>query len=227
MRVITPASRHPAMPYRRATYTTYKKSYSRKPYTGRKLNLRQKKEVKRLIGSDEELKAIDTSVLLGPDAAGSVIKLTSPPQGDGVSARDGDQIQIKRLRVRLNMIGGDSTNILRVIIFRWAMNDSVAAPTVLDVLQSAGPLSMYQYTSLRQNEFHIVADRTFTFTLNGPNDKLFEAVFYGRRIGKKNVHFNAGLTTGTDQFYLIAISDSVAAPHPSIGGTTRFEYTDS
>lgn len=65
-------------------------------------------------------------------------------------------------------------------------------------------------------------------TANGSNgDRLVLGKVWGRKIGKKKLVFNtAGATTGTDQFYLLAISDSTAAPHPSLGGYIRYNYVD-
>jgi len=193
----------------------------------RKLTPLQKKQVKQLISKEEELKAKDSSVLSSVDAGGVISKFLVPPQGDGVSDRNGDAIKLKRLRVRLHLIGADSTNVIRAIIFRWNNNDGTTVPVIGDVLQTLSTASQYQYTSDRQNEFHIVADKTFTFSLNGTNAKDWIIAYYGRKLGKKSLTFNAALTTGTDMLYLLLLSDSVAAPHPTVGGTCRLEYTDS
>jgi len=193
----------------------------------RKLTPLQKKQVKQLISKDEELKAKDSAIAAAVDAGGVISKFQVPTQGDGVSDRNGDAIKLKRLRVRLHLIGADSTNVIRAIIFRWNNNDSTSVPVIADVLQTLNAVSQYQYTSDRQNEFHIVADKTFTFSLNGTNAKDWIIAYYGRKLGKKSLIFNASLTTGTDMLYLLLLSDSVASPHPTIGGYCRLEYTDS
>lgn len=206
------------MPYRR-------RGYRRRRPRGSKLTKKQKTQVKRLIGNSEELKAVDSTILTSVDASGSVILLAHPAQGDGVSFRNGDEIKLKKLIMSLNVVGADTTNICRFIIFRWSQNNNVTSPIVTDVLQTLNAMSMYNYTSVNQGKVFIVYDRVLTFSAYGTNDKLIKGSVWGRRLGKKILHFNAGTTNGTDQFYLLKITDSVAANHPGVAGYIRMEYT--
>lgn len=186
------------------------------------------KKVKRAIARNNESDAIDTNVLSSPDAGGSIYKVVMPTQGDNVSQRDGDQIHLKAMYVRLAVALADSYNFTRLIFFRWSQNDSIAAnvPTVSDVLQSVNYMAQYNYTSIESNKLHIISDYTYSLSDTGTRNVTFIQKFYGKKLGKKKVYFNAALTTGTDMIYMLFITDSVAASHPTIGGTIRVIYDD-
>lgn len=212
------------MPYSRsAKKTTYR---SRKTATGRKLNYRQKREVKRLIGNRTETKFIDFSVNSNIDAGGSISAMTPPPQGVKDSERIGDSIQLKKLVYNLSFAGADTTNICRFIIFRWALNSATSTPTVTDILQIATPSSLYNYDQYNQGKFHIVYDRSFACTAVGWNLYIARGALWGKKLGRKKMMFNEAATTGLHQFYWLAITDSIAASHPQVIGNMRLEYSD-
>jgi hypothetical protein len=192
------------------------------------LNSVQKREVKQLASIPKELNAIDTSFLQSIDANGTVTKLLMPAQGDGVSERNGDKIWLKRIRLRFSMIYGDTTNTFRLILFRWTQDNSIPAnvPSTLDVLQGLNALQQYNFTHKQANQVHIIYDRTLTLSTNGTPNRVIDQVLYGKRLGKKKIIFDAAITTGTDQIYVLAISDSIAVPHPALAGYVRVEYTD-
>lgn len=212
------------MPYRRraVVYKPKRRVYARK------LNDRQKVQVKRLIGTSEEVKAVD-SFFSGQDvtAAGTITLLAHPSQGDGISQRNGDIIKLKKLVLNIHLTGADTTNVCRHIIFRWTQNNNVTAPVVTDVLQNLSAASMYNFTSEHQKKVHIVSDRTINFSSGGMNAYTIRGALWGRKLGKKKLTFNAATALGTDQFYSLVITDSVAASHPQMGGYIRMEYCDS
>lgn len=213
------------MPYKK----TYKRTAYKKKSYGAKLNPRQKKEVKRLVAGTTEVKAVDTWCNQSPDAAGSVTKINVPAQGVTVSHRVGDKIHLKKLSFNLNTIVGDTTNIVRLIIFRWTQNDAIAAnaPGVTDVLQAGNPTAFYNFTTSTEAKVRVLYDKTLYLSSMGSMDRPYRGMLYGKRLGKKNIEFNAAILTGTDMIYYLLISDSIAATHPSVIGYFRLEYTDA
>lgn len=211
-------------------YRRKRATYRRKRIAGqRKLNPRQKKQVKRLITGTQELKAIDTAVLQSPTGAGLCQVLTMPSQGDSLSTRDGDEILLKKLSCRLNVISADNTNIVRLIVFRWRADNTTAAnvPIPTNILQNLNATAFYNYTAFRSNEMTILYDKLVALSSTGSQDMIIRRDLYGKNLGKKRITFDAAVITGTDQIYYLLISDSVAAPHPQVGGYFRLEYTDS
>lgn len=189
----------------------------------------QKKQVKRLISGTQELKARDTFINAAPTAAGVIQLLNLPAQGLGVSERLADEIILKRLMFRLNVLGADATNIVRCIIFRSSQDNTIGAnfPTPNSVLQNLSTMSLYNFTSDRDNDISVLYDRTITVSAGGTYDIAFRGNLFGKRLGRKKLIFDAAVLTGTGQIYILMISDSVAGPHPTVGGYMRIEYTDS
>lgn len=213
------------MPYRYVR----KGRVRRRAGRGRGLTKHQRSQVKRLVTRQQEIKAIDTGVLQSPTAAGIVSVLNMPAQGDSLSTRDGDEIVVKKLQFRLNMIIADTTNIVRLVVFRWADDNTLAAniPTPNQVLQTLSATSFYNYTTYRDGQMVPIYDRTWALSSGGDQDKFVKGSIYGKKLGKKKIIFDAAVITGNDQIYYMLISDSVGAPHPSVGGNFRMTYTDS
>nr|QGF19360.1 hypothetical protein [Antarctic circular DNA molecule] len=185
-----------------------------------------KATIKRLITSLAEHKYYDnfaTGLAMIPTGliqAG----LTTPVQGTGDGQRVGDKVTILSLTIKFDIIGADTTNACRVIIFRWGMP---TVPVPADVFQTAGVVTTYNslpnYDRVGQKQLRVLYDRTFSTTANGTNA-------YSRRIriGKNAgpLEFNNGAITGTGLIYGLFISDSQIAPHPSLSWYSRLTYTD-
>lgn len=220
------------MPYRAKKYAG-KRMYRRK---GTKLNKRQKKEVKRLITGIEEHKFSDTALLGSIITSNSPTIVSAPAQGSGSNQRVGDDINIKRMKLRCSISGGgavlgvaDQFNVVRCVIFRWSQNNNVTAPVLADVFQypAASFTSPLNWDSIDQGKIKVCMDRTFTYTQSGTQVRSIIADIYGKRLHGSKVKYNAGATTGVNQFYIHFVSDSTVAPSPAVIGYLRYEYTDS
>lgn len=211
------------MPYNKKVM----QKHGRRP--GSKLSVVQKKQVKRLITGVQEIKAIDSTVSGSPSDTGVISRVLTPAQGDGLSQRSGDQIILKALQFRLSIIGADNTNKVRIIIFRWSQDNSIGAnvPTVNGVLQNIDVMSFYNYTSYKNDRMTILYDRTVSTTFTDANQVVVLHTLYGKKLGRKVLEFNAASTLGTNQIYMLLISDSVAISHPTVTGYMQLRYTDS
>jgi hypothetical protein len=103
---------------------------------------------------------------LNPATAGSIFNLTRAiVLGDGSNQRDGAQITVRHLTVRLN-VRATATSTLRMIIFSDMMCQG--DPAVTDVLSTATWVS--NYSDVIQNEqrrFVIHADKHYDLSVNG------------------------------------------------------------
>lgn len=198
----------------------------------RGLNKRQKTTVKRLISNTQEKKhfLVTNASGISQSTVGTITKLSSIAQGDSDTDRDGDRLTLKSLRFTATISNSDTYNRFRVILFRWNPDDSTA-PTVGDILQnSAGNLlDVLLPTHLdKSSNFHVIHDRTYTTATDGANEAIgVKKTFYGKRLGTKTIQYNAGLTTGFRNVYMLTVSDSGAAAHPYIYYTSLLKYTDS
>lgn len=193
----------------------------------RKLNKRQKTQVKRLIGSRTESKIIDTAILNVADAAGVFQRLNTPAQGDAYNERAGDAIKLEKVSWRLSMTYADATNVLRMIVFRWGLDASVTSPTTSDVLQALNALAYPKYQTEVEDRVRILSDRTYALSQNGRPNMIVSGSLYGKKLGRKTLGFNQGTTNGVGQVFVLWISDSVAVSHPTIGGYFRMQYEDA
>jgi hypothetical protein len=180
------------------------------------------KAIKSKLKKVQELKSFDTGFGSSVSSTATITDLTTIPQGDTDSARDGDAIRVKRMEQILSWAPGDTTNTYRQIIFRWNQDD-VVAPVVTDVLQLANAFSPYNRDTLRAKKFSVIDDWFSVTGLNGPS--IDKHVF--AKAMEWNISFYSGGTSGTNKIYSLQISDSGAVTHPFVNSDFRVYFTDS
>lgn len=208
---------------------------------GRKLNRRQKREVKQLIGRKLESKYIDAINVAysGVTNAGTVVSMTYPSQGAGTAQRTGDSIDIRSLEIRYSFTGYDSTNVCRIIVFKWLNDSAVATPTPGYVVDASflgadtAPHALYNLASIKQREIVICYDRIHALKNNNNaaipgNDVVTGRILLtGKKLHRKKLTFGTGAVTGEGQYYVLVISDSAIAGHPKYNLAGRIVYTDA
>lgn len=207
----------------------------------RKLNKRQKREVKQIVGRRLESKYFDFGFgATGINSTPSIVQMSAVPQGAADSNRVGDTLNLKKLTVRMQFVGGDIYNTVRVIFFRFKQDTAVAAPTVAEIYDNTATGSTYVLCPApnleNQDKFHIIYDKVITLpqmnnggsTTNTSNSvKTWVKSFYGRRLGPKRIRFTPATTSGWGHIYIAVVSDSIIAPAPTVYLNARMEYTDA
>lgn len=199
---------------------------------GRKLNKRQIRQVKRVVALSSEVKEADAHAAgLSVTSAPVIVQLGAPTQGDsGTDQRIGNVIQVKSLKVKFSIIAADATNFVRIILFRWHQDGGTIAPTTGDVLQSTvlSPwLSPYDENVEHANLVHVIYDRCFALTLAGNGCVAASVTRFGKKLGRKKIVFTSdAVATGTNQIYMLYVSDSVAATHPTLNYYSRVDFMD-
>lgn len=213
------------MVYKRRSFK--KRTFKR----ARKLNYRQKKQVKRMIGNDIELKHYDIGFTASVSSTGSIQgPFGTPIQGIDEDERVGDQIMLKKYLINAMIAVGDTTNVVRIVFFRWTPNTLVTTPVVGDVFPSLanGPLSQLNETNIENGVIRIVYDKIYALSSTGNNAVITRRYsFYGKKLGKKKFVFNPSLTSGVGHLYLCILSDSIAAPNPTVTMASRLIYSDA
>lgn len=209
------------MPYRKRRMRRYRKKNGTK---------RLKAIIKKTMMKTAETKFWDFNVDLNPDVNGIIVPLTDVPQGDTDVSRDGDQLRILKYSHRLSVIPADTSNLVRVIIFRWNVMSSYKAPLTTDLLAIGGapvatiPTANYVFDNQRQRQFTILSDRLYPVALNGP---AILARYQKKSMKGLPINFEASTVNAKGKLYLLAISDSSATAHPRIVGNTRIIFNDS
>lgn len=151
-------------------------------------------------------------------------------QGTADSQRTGDRLTLKNIQSRISIIGADATNVIRLIFFQWYQNTATSTPVIGSILQNPtySWVSAINDTNQDAGLFRIIYDKTYQLSLSGNNQGLVKKLnFYGRRLPRKSLQFNPANTTGFNQVYCLAVSDSVAVTHPSVLVYSRTTYVDS
>jgi hypothetical protein len=161
------------------------------------------------------------------DTTGTLQKLSTIPQGDTDSTRDGDQAEVFGVDIIAtfaNATSTDLTNVGRLIIFRWEQDDSSAAPaSVADILQTASVYAPYNRDNLRARKFIVLMDELFSTSLNGYSIEKFQEKL---KVNFK-LKFQGSANTGNSMVYAVMISDSGAIPNPTFSYQVRVWFTDA
>jgi len=218
-----------------------KRRYRRK-FRGRKLNKRQKKEVKTIISKRQELKYFVPAQVNGAASSNTpgVASLSDVPQGDSDTSRDGDRLQwAGKMDIKLSFVGtigtaGDLYNTYRFIIFQWHPNTT---PVPLDILLT-GPttnVDVYsQYNHDNRQQYKILLDKTLTTVgfLTGTSYPQSNYIVNRRYIvslrrASKYAQFVAATTAATNKIYYFLVSDSSLIAHPTYSLSTKIFFRDS
>lgn len=207
---------------------------------GAKLNKRQKREVKSLIGRKLETKYVDAlKSSTGIVSTGTIFNLNVPAQGTGTSGRVGDRIQVKRIDFAYQVIGYDTTNQVRVIIFKWQNDNANYAPIVASILDgnytgtADVPLAPYNWDNVKAKDFAVCYDRVHSLSFNnttsapGSQSITVRGRLFGKKLHNKYMSLNNGAVTGDGIYYCLVISDSAIAGHPKFNMISRMQYTDA
>lgn len=216
------------MPARRKRTHARRKRY----YTKKSNKLATKAYVKREIHKDDETKYLETATTgLAVDWNGTVTDLSVIAQGTTDGQRIGDKVRIRGLRLHMIMNIADNTQNVRVMIVQFRGNTQIAgAPTVAQVLVPTtlgtinAPIANRVWDLTQQ--FNVLYDKLYTY------ESVSKPVLHVRRTisikyAKRLMSFYQAGTTGANKLYLMLISDSGAAPHPSIQFQIRLMYDDA
>lgn len=178
-------------------------------------------QIDKALKSKAEHKSFDQGFSATVSSTGTMLKLTPIPQDDTDSGRDGDQLLLSHLQNKISFIGADTTQLFRMITFRWNQDDTTA-PVAADLLQTVSVYGPYVRDNERAKKFTILEDLFLGTSINGPNclTRTFDRKFSSK------IAFQAASTSGTGHLYTFMITDSLAVTHPSIAFIFRSYYYD-
>jgi len=189
-----------------------------------------KKYVKKAIMAEKEPKYVDDLANAATvDYAGTLDALSHKiVQGDSDTTRDGSEVTMTAVRMKGHWLLGDANNSCRVIIFQWNNNSALIAPGVGDILTTFGAVGAATALPFHNtNNFRILYDRIWELNAGAGQSVSFDFTLRGSRLGRKKILFNGSTVTCQNGLYLLTISDSAAATHPSIIYDIRQEFKDT
>jgi len=188
-----------------------------------------KAEVKQMIKSVMQAEVEDKYFLFNSlptavDFNGTTQDLLLVPQGITDSTRIGDEIRLTSISLELQVIGVDATNLMRVIIFKWRPSTVASVAAILPFALASANAPLSPYSRDRSVDYKVYFDRTFALSTA---TNVSQVVKFHNIPVKGLCQYQSGTTTGTNHLYLLVISDSGAAPNPSINYMTRVNFTDA
>lgn len=209
---------------------------------GRKLNKRQRKEVKQLIIKPMELKyGITNQATRVVGTTALIDYITAVSQGSGDNQRIGDTLNwCGKMEMAVQFHNGAGANsgpwtTFRFIMFQWHPNSTpVAANILLNGANGAiGVTSRYNH-DLRQ-EYKIILDKVIHLVGNGssatqpyaPNVQRLKVYKISTKKITKRAQFSGGTTAGTNGIYCLYITDSGAATLPTIEYSFKMFWRDA
>lgn len=181
--------------------------------------------IKHVVAKNQEHKFFDTNIGTSVNANGFVSSLCEITQGGADYQRNGDTIMPSSLYLRFYIGLGDTTNTIRYLVIRW---NAPGTPTIADILEATyigaiqAPYSQTYHDG--RSDFNILWQHTYV------NHQYRPITVITKKILLKNhsIQYSAGTTTGKKgKLYLVGISDSTLAPHPTQDGSVRLNFTDS
>lgn len=160
--------------------------------------------------------------LITASSSGNIVSLTGVPQATTASSdttRDGDKFELAggKLRLDINTASGDGTNVVRIILFQWLQDTT---PVLADILLNltSGWEYLADYNHDKRDHFKILSDRSYYFAEAANEGPIRKVTSQSWKVGKRKavVNMQGGGVTGTNEVYMLALSDSTAVNHPTV-----------
>ncbi len=215
------------MPHtRRGIHFSFQKKRKRRRMNGNftaKLALKKVRRLERKV----EVKTFDVAINnVAVPATGAFRSLADIAQGDTSITRDGNAVAPFRLHLSFNWIGviAMRSAIMRCIIFRDMKQEDSTVPTLLNVLTTVDPTSLYN--RLQRKRWKVLYDRSWTATQS--NTDAFMAIGFINMKLRLPLKFSGAAATShlENGLYMILVSNQ-AIDIPSFRYTSRLFFNDS
>jgi len=183
--------------------------------------------VRRLIARNEEMKYAIINTSYNATTTPGLYCLTNTSQGDTGGSHIGDESVMKNLDLNMIVSVADATNSVRVILFRWKPNIGYVAPGAGSILKDAtSPANLTSlYMEDGEDQYQVMYDEVFLLAAAGGNpEQIFRKV---RRTFNLRCDFLTSTSNSSNMIYLMLISDSGTATHPSVQFMSKIGFTDA
>lgn len=157
---------------------------------------------------------------------GAIFLLNGMNQGSNNAQREGTDMLIKHIRVVLNYVVSDTTNLIRIMLIYDKQTNSTT-PALSDVLDTTiiPPVLAYRVDSNKER-FTVLYDKLHSGVLN--TDNMQRVVKIHKRMNAKTL-YNTLNSTGfvgiqKGALFLLIVSDSNATAHPGVNVASRLRY---
>lgn len=176
-----------------------------------------------------ELKAFDSYEDVSAGAASGVNRCWSQiTTGTAYNNRIGDIVVAKGLQLTLRSEASDTFNVCRYVFYIWKGDDGADTPQVAEIINTSaltGVNTPYNSLVYDERKFKILLD--VMHVVDASLDNQLKVTRHYIPLRNHKIKFGSGTTTGVGHIYCLRISDSTAAPDPSMLVNARLFYTDA
>lgn len=224
-------------------------SNQRKPAVG-KMPVTKQQVIAMLSSRIEEKCCYATTTNTGVTTTGTLTRMSGVAQGVGQSSRIGDEITLRKFVFAFTATVGatglvaaaDQYNVVRLMVFRYLTDDTVAPPVVANILNTSttSNLTLASLNFDNRENFKVLYDENIVL-YNTPvysSSTAAPAWYHGvggtlshKRIevplrGKIDFDTSAGVS-GNGHVYTLLVSDSAFSPNPTCEVVSSTIYTDA
>lgn len=183
--------------------------------------VRDIKNMKRKQRAQEELQWHDVTVSESPDTSENYLHLSAIPQGDTAVQRDGNKVYVTGLDFHLLLSKADTYNVVRIV---FLIDKGGIALTPNQYLETVSNPMSFRSGEDNVGRFKVLYDKTYLVDETHPN-KLIS----GHLKVNKVINYISSATgiPSRNGLWMMTISDSGVATHPSITGYTRLRFLDN
>lgn len=214
----------------------YQTSKTQRKFQRTSLSLAQQNEIKSLAAASirqysrqtTELKSYDRTVVstVVDNVTGQMLTLTGMAQGVAADGRIGNEVYVKGVLLRFQLIPNAAFNSVRCIVFRW--NDK-ATPTAALILQSTSTSTGFLSALLRDSSqsFQVLYDEIIVVGTDQMNSIETRKVYLPKKgSGLGQAVWNDAGNIVKGHIYAFFFSDSAAIDAPGLKLQGRVHFTD-
>lgn len=180
-------------------------------------------------------------------STGTVVPISQVTQGNTAYTRIGDRIHPKRLLVKYSVVASANTVLasadqydnVRVILLRWHDDSTPALPVLADILTNATntDYTIANYNRDQAPRYKILYDVVHVLVNTpiwngttalyevGPSSVATQTVDISKGLGTP-CDYRGTATTGSEQFFILFVSNSAFTPHPQFEMQSEITFHD-
>lgn len=159
---------------------------------------------------------------VGVGSTGQIWSLSDPSIGTAYNQRIGHKIILKSLAVKFGVTVADTTNFIRILIFRWL---APAVPALADVLHytDTEKVCFAPINVNNRDKVQTIRNEVIPLTTNAHAAEVGQ-FYHGFAGSQEAVWKIAGGIKDSGQVYLLAVTDSGAVSHPTFTFVSHLRY---
>jgi len=180
-----------------------------------------KNQVKSMISSMSvsDYRYFDNQTVSTVSNSGTFQDMCLIPLAVGTNNRTGPTINLNKIFLNLTCVLADTTNVFRIVLFKWLMNSASDAPSLAELFGTPSDPVTSPFNGSKPSRFKILVDERIRLDIA----HVEELRSYKLKQNSK-LEYEPGFNTGRNHIYFLVVSDSGAVPHPAYDIVWQLQY---